>query len=256
MIKTSFHIWQISVIKTELRAIIAMTTINIFSFLFFKINFHLKNKFSLNFWLSIFVSGIFLHRKNWWKWKCWFFSLKINYRNMYLLSAHCSINCMFCRMTMMMSLSRRKVTLHYYSNYSCRFCVFCVWRVMKEGLERYLAAALNTNEMELRVDDQLLLLPMACDTRVQDVNGLLPSNVRSNTEKKWRHFKDFQGGINAQFTCKHVTLAQKNGANFPLQRCPWHSSHIWSSRTYGFTSTRLSMSLCCNWTKRAEIAAM
>ena len=55
---------------------------------------------------------------------------------------------------------------------------------MKEGLERYLAAALNTNEMELRVDDQLLLLPMACDTRVQDVNGLLPSNVRSNTEKK------------------------------------------------------------------------
>jgi hypothetical protein len=32
-------------------------------------------------------------------------------------------------------------------------------------------------------------------------------------------------------------LAQKNGANLPPQRCPPHSSHIWSSKTYGFTST-------------------
>ena len=38
-------------------------------------------------------------------------------------------------------------------------------------------------------------------------------------------------------TCRHVTLAQKKGANLPLQRAPWHSSHIWSSSTYGFTST-------------------
>lgn len=55
----------------------------------------------------------------------------------------------------------------------------------KKDLKRYLAAAveLNTNEMELHVDDQLLLLPMACDIRDQDVNELLPSNVRSNTEK-------------------------------------------------------------------------
>lgn len=29
-----------------------------------------------------------------------------------------------------------------------------------------------------------------------------------------------------QFTCKQVTLAQKNGANLPPQRWPWHSSHI------------------------------
>lgn len=34
-----------------------------------------------------------------------------------------------------------------------------------------------------------------------------------------------------------MTLAQKKGANFPPHRAPWHSSHIWSSNTYGFTST-------------------
>jgi hypothetical protein len=38
-------------------------------------------------------------------------------------------------------------------------------------------------------------------------------------------------------TCRHVTFAQKNGANLPPHRAPWHSSHNWSSRTYGFTST-------------------
>lgn len=32
-------------------------------------------------------------------------------------------------------------------------------------------------------------------------------------------------------------------ANFPPQRVPWHSSHIWSSSTYGFTST---------WTQRGK----
>lgn len=41
-------------------------------------------------------------------------------------------------------------------------------------------------------------------------------------------------------TCKQVTLAQKNGANLPPHLCPWHSSHIWSSSTYGFTSTWIS----------------
>lgn len=47
----------------------------------------------------------------------------------------------------------------------------------------------------------------------------------------------------SQQYCRQVTLAQKNGANFPPQRVPWHSSHIWSSSTYGFTST---------WTQRGE----
>ncbi|TNN88615.1 hypothetical protein EYF80_000947 [Liparis tanakae] len=31
---------------------------------------------------------------------------------------------------------------------------------------------------------------------------------------------------------RQVTLAQKNGANFPPQRVPWHSSHSWSSSTH------------------------
>ena len=38
-------------------------------------------------------------------------------------------------------------------------------------------------------------------------------------------------------TKRQVTLAQKNGANLPADRVPWHSSQNWSSRTYGFTST-------------------
>lgn len=38
-------------------------------------------------------------------------------------------------------------------------------------------------------------------------------------------------------TWRQVTLAQKKGANLPPQRWPWHSSHIWSSSTYGLTST-------------------
>lgn len=69
---------------------------------------------------------------------------------------------------------------------------------------------------------------MACDIRVQDVNGLLPSNARSNTEEEIVIFNVLKGKLKEKYklTCKQVTLAQKNGANFPLQRCPWHSSHI------------------------------
>lgn len=118
----------------------------------------------------------------------------------------------------------------------------------------------NTSEMAPHVVDQHPLLQVVYGILGPVLNGLLSSSAHSNTSKRKKEFIWSKDPLNIKdnfiITCKHVTFAQKNGANLPPHRDPWHSSHIWSSKTYGFTSTRLSMSPCCNWTNRADIAAM
>lgn len=87
--------------------------------------------------------------------------------------------------------------------------------------------------MELHEVGQLPLSPMACGIHDPDVNELLPSSARNSTVNEREREMSVKSicqrqnmpqisliKINFKQTCKHVTLAQKNGANLPLQRCP------------------------------------
>lgn len=96
----------------------------------------------------------------------------------------------------------------------------------------------NTNETVQHVDDQHPPSPTACGIHDPVSSELLSSNAHNNTNKQNEdehrlifrilalvHIYSVKCPI-LVITCKHVTFAQKNGANLPPQRDPWHSSHI------------------------------